>query len=84
MFVEWALELRALRAGRQSRPIIRGHRVVTFAQLQQRVDQLSPAVRLELYRSCPSTHPRQTLLALETSFSSGVRVLPEMLGRVQR
>jgi hypothetical protein len=50
----------------------RGQKVVvmTFEQLQQAVAQLSPADRLDLYRSCPSPRPLETLLALETSTTS--------------
>lgn len=46
---------------------------MTFEELQRDVARLSPDHRLELYRSCPLVHPLETLLALETSFSSDLR-----------
>jgi hypothetical protein len=46
---------------------------VTFEELQRDVAKLSPDDRLELYRSCPLVHPPETLLPLETSFSSDLR-----------
>lgn len=46
---------------------------MTFEQLQDAVDQLSPAERMELYKTCPATHQPDQLLALERDASSGVR-----------
>jgi hypothetical protein len=45
---------------------------VTFEELQQAIARLSPAERMDLYRTCPATHPPDKLLALERHGSSGV------------
>ena len=44
---------------------------MTFEELQQAIDQLSQAERMELYRTCPATHPPDQLLPLDRHGSSG-------------
>jgi hypothetical protein len=45
---------------------------MTFEELQRDVARISPAERMELYRTCPATHPPGELLPLERHGSSGV------------
>ena len=45
---------------------------MTFEQLQQAVGQLSQEERAGLWRSCPTVHPPENLVVLETSFTTGV------------
>ena len=46
---------------------------MTFEELQQAIDRLAPAERMELYRTCPATHSPDQLLELERHGFSGIR-----------
>jgi hypothetical protein len=53
---------------------------VTFEQLQDAVGQFSNEERFELWRTCPWSHPPDTLLALDTGVTSQVlRYCPRCL-----